>query len=169
MVYLVFLHNSSFSWGSVSAGRTFRSAESSKCMKIRVLVQLGAGASSVVSTCFSSQVIMIGRNGPPASATEITQTWSYCSTPSNWLVCGAYHAALICSSCPLFSGAIHSDAECSERPQLMQKALVACTGSDIGENLVIYSKRQCRASPSSGWVRVTGVYLLLHRLSSAIS
>ena len=33
----------------------------------------------------------------------------------------------------MVSGAIPSDAECSVRPQLMQKPTVPCTGSDAGK------------------------------------
>ena len=133
IVYLVFLHNSSFSWASVSVGRNFCSAESGKCMEMSASVQLGAGASRVVSTCFSPQVTTIGREGQSAPATEITQTWSSCPMPSNCLIGEAYRAALTCSSCLLCCGAMHSDAECTMRPQLMQKATVPCTGNDAGK------------------------------------
>ena len=60
IIYPVFLHSSSFSWVSVSTGRKFCSAESSKFMEMRDSVQSGAGASSEVNTCFSPQVTTIG-------------------------------------------------------------------------------------------------------------
>ena len=74
IVYLEFLHSSSFNCANVNSGRVFCSAERSKCMEMSVSVQSGAGASNVVSTCFSPQVMTTGREGPPASATEITLT-----------------------------------------------------------------------------------------------
>ena len=43
-------------------------------MEMSVPVQLGAGASNEVSTCFSPQVTLMVRDGAPASATEITLT-----------------------------------------------------------------------------------------------
>ena len=136
-LYLLFLHNSSFNWVRVSSGRDFCSADSSQWMEIKVSVQSGAGDSNVVRPFFSPQVTMTERDSPPASATEITFTWSSDFTPSNREWNGAWHAALIWSSCCTFSGAMLLDAECPVRPQLTQKVVVPCTSNIAEEILVI--------------------------------
>ena len=111
-------------WAKVRTGRCCCSADSISRIDIIVSVQFGAGASRVARTCLLPQVTTTGREGPPASATEITRIWSSDSMFSTCGLIGAYLAALTCSSCLVVSGTIHSDVECIVRPQLMEKATV---------------------------------------------
>ena len=132
IVRLVMRRSSSFNCDNVRLWRAFCSADSRKWIEIKMSVQSGVGASSVVRICFSLQVATIGREGNPSSDVEIIFTWSYELVHSRRALERGVPPRFHFSSVVAFSGIKNSDAAWPVRTQLMQNVTVPCTGSAAG-------------------------------------